>query len=277
MCRTVEIKRFENDANPHNILYLNPAEHLLEIVEAFISPLVPVPVQFVCLKINVFFIHSWPKQSSPTFTVTWSHTYTYLWLPSSHNDPGLSENQQTIKNVLKSNYLYLTAFLHASCKQCVLSLVIRVSQCRGEKTAPLWPLSLEPEADSRAEWETGSSKAGLGICKAARLLFFDRVLACRCGEASLWEAAVWRPPQLVEGSCEGSEFTAGLLSVQVRAVWGFPCGHEVDRSGERVADSSRPLVPCVHCWGTRKRRGREKKRQEPMRWAGEFTRQTVAC
>lgn len=47
----------------------------------------------------------------------------------------------------------------------------------------------------------------------------------------------------------------------------------MDRSGERVADSSRPLVPCVHWGGTRKRRGRGgKKRQELMRRASEVNR-----
>ena len=75
------------------------------------------------------------------------------------------------------------------------------------------------------------------------------------GEVSPWEpAAVWRAPQPVERAGEGSEFTAALLSGRVWAVGGFPWWHEEDRSGGRVADSSRPLVPCVHWGGTRKRR-----------------------
>lgn len=221
--------------------------------------------------------------SAPTFTVSWSHIYTYLGLPSSYTqwrDPGLSQNQQAIKKVLNSYHLYLTVLLHASFIQCVFSLekaVIQVSQCKGEKMAPLWPLALELEPASRVEGETGSSKAGLGICKAARLLFFDRLLACRGGEASPWELAVWRAPQFMESSCEGSGFTAGLLSGQVWAVWGFPWGHEVDRSGERVADSSRPLVPCVHWGGMRK--GREEKKKDKNWWDEpvKLTGQTAVC
>lgn len=81
-------------------------------------------------------------------------------------------------------------------------------------TAPLWPLALELEPASRAGGETGSWKAGLGICKAACLLFLDRLLVRRGGEASPWVLAVWRAPHFLESSCERSEFTVGLLSGQ---------------------------------------------------------------
>lgn len=193
-------------------------------------------------------------------TANWSHDSTSLWLSSSDTmaRPWLSENQQTVKKILISYHLYLTVSQHASLKQCVFSLekaVIPVSQCKGEKLAPLWPLAVELGPASGEVGDTGTSKAGLGICKAACLLFFDRLLAWRGGEVSPWELAVWRTPQLVESSGEGSKFTAGLLSGQVWAVWGFPWGHEAERSGERVADSSRPLVPCVHWGGTGERRG----------------------
>lgn len=143
---------------------------------------------------------------------------------------------------------------------CVFSWE-KVSQCKGTKLAA-----------SGEVGDTGTSKAGLGICKATRLLFFERVLAWRDGELS----AAWRAPQLMESSGEGSEFTAGLLSGQVWAVWGFPWGHEVDRRGGRVADSSRPLVPCVH-WGDaikrkEQERKKEKKRRAAMRRASEVNK-----
>lgn len=80
--------------------------------------------------------------------------------------------------------------------------------------APLWPLALQLEPVSRAGGETGSWKAGLGICKAACLLFLDRLLVRRGGESSPWVLAVWRAPQFVESSRERSEFTVGLLSGQ---------------------------------------------------------------
>lgn len=107
---------------------------------------------------------------------------------------------------------------HASFRQPVFSLeeaVIRVSQCNGAKLAPLWPPALELGPASGEVGVAGTSKAGLGLCKAARLLFFDRVLVGRGGEVSPWELVVWRAPQLVESSGEGSEITVGLLSGQV--------------------------------------------------------------
>lgn len=46
----------------------------------------------------------------------------------------------------------------------------------------------------------------------------------------------------------------------------------MDRSGEIVADSSRPLVPCVHWGGVRKGMGRKKKEEELMRQASAVNR-----
>lgn len=78
-----------------------------------------------------------------------------------------------------SYHLNLTVLQHASFEQCVFSLekaVIQVNQCIGADVAPFWLLPLVLGPASGEVGEAGSSKAGLGICKAALLLFFARVL-----------------------------------------------------------------------------------------------------
>lgn len=153
-----------------------------------------------------------------------------------------------------SNNKWRRIWIHTVLQHARKCIIIQVSQCKGVKLAPLWPLSLELGPVFEEVGDTGTSKVGLGICKAACLLFLEPVLVWRGEEVSPVELAAWRTPQLPESSGEGS--VAGLLSGQVGPVWGFPWGHDVDRSGERVADSSRPLVPCVH-WGSA-RKGRRK-------------------
>lgn len=235
----------------------------------------PVPPSHKSIGV-MFVVHqSWiqPSVVVPFSTINWSNNYISLWLSSSNTMTWLWTNTTNNKESFQihTTCMYLTALQHASFKQCVFPLekaVIQVSQCEGDKLEPLWPLALELGPASGEVGETGTSKAGLGICKAARLLFFARLLVWRGGEVLPWELAVCRGPQLVESSGDGSEFTAGLLSGQVWTVC-FPWGHDVERSGERVADSSRPLVPCVHWKGTRKRRRGEKKKRgtdETRQW-----------
>lgn len=194
-----------------------------------------------------------------TRLITQNNTSLWLSSPYSKTLPRTLREQADNK---RKKWIH-TLFYSMQASNNVFSLekvITEVSQCKGAKLAA-----------SGEVGETGMSKAVLGICKAARLLFFEQALVWREGEASPWELAAWRAPQPMESSGEGSEFTAGLLSGQVWAVWGFPWGHEVDRSGGRVADSSRPLVPCVHWGGTRKGRA-EKKIQVLMRRASEINR-----
>lgn len=127
-----------------------------------------------------------------------------------------------------------------------------VSHCHWEA---LVFTALQSGSESREAGGTGTSKVGLAMCKAARLLFLERLPLWRRGEVFPWDLVLRWAPQLLEGSGEGSEFTVELPSGQGWAVWGFPWGQEADRSGERAADSRRPLVPCVH-W-RRRRRGKK--------------------
>lgn len=144
--------------------------------------------------------------------------------------------------------------MQASNSVWLVKNIIQDSQCNGVRLPPLWLLALESGAASGEVGETGTSNAGLGICRASRLHFFERALVWRGREVSPWELDVWLPLQPLENSDVGSEFNAGLVSGQEWAFWGFPWGHEVDRSGESAADSSRPLVPCVHCKGSARKR-----------------------
>lgn len=185
------------------------------------------------------------------------HIYIFMIVILIHNDSTQVSHPEPTKPLKENSYhLYLTVLQHASFKQRVFPLeeVSGVRQCRGEKLAPLWPLAVGLGPASGEVGDTGMSKAGLGMCKAARLLFFERLLVWRGGELE-----AWRGPQLVESSGEGSGWGAGPASGQAWAGWGFPWGQEVDSSGERVADSSRPLVPCVHWGGTRGEREKEEK------------------
>lgn len=65
-----------------------------------------------------------------------------------------------MKTILNSHHLYPTVLQHASFKQGVFSLekaAIQVSQCKGEKLAPSWPLALDLGPASGEVGETGAS------------------------------------------------------------------------------------------------------------------------